>query len=45
MAELETNREKLGGWMERVRWATDSIRQQKRTKQLTRATIRIEKMV
>jgi hypothetical protein len=39
------SREKIGGWMERVRWATDSIRQQKRLKQLTRATIRIEKMV
>jgi hypothetical protein len=45
MSELETSREKIGGWMERVRWATDSIRQQKRLKQLTRATIRIEKMV
>lgn len=45
MSELETSHEKIGGYMERVRWATDSIRQQKRTKQLTRATIRIEKMV
>ncbi|MGL5936393.1 MAG: hypothetical protein ACRCZI_12330 [Cetobacterium sp.] len=45
MAELETNAAKIGGWMERVKWATKAIGEQKRTRQLTNATLRIEKLV
>lgn len=45
MAELETRKAKIDEHMERVRWATTSIKQQRRTKMLTKATIRIEKMV
>ena len=43
--EMETNREKMGGLMEQVKWATDALKAQKKSKMLTRATIRIEKMV
>ena len=45
MLEMEDKPEKRGGWIERVKWATDAIRQQKKLKQLKKATIRIEKLV
>lgn len=43
--ELEEKPEKRGGWLERIKWATDAIRQQKKSKQLQGATIRLEKLV
>lgn len=45
MLELETKDAKKGGWLERIKWASDSIRLQKKSKQLRGATIRVEKLI
>lgn len=45
MMEMETKPEKRGGWLERIKWATDAIRQQKKSRQVTQATIKIEKLI
>lgn len=44
MMEFEKDPRKRGGWLERIKWATDAIRSQKKSKQLRGATIRIEKL-
>ena len=42
--DTETNADVRGGLMERLKWATDSVRVQKKTRQMTKATLRIEKL-
>lgn len=45
MLAMETHPDKQGGWMEKIKWTLKAIAQQKKTKQLKGAVIKIEKIV
>lgn len=45
MLDMETREAKKGGWMERITWATKAIAAQKKTRQLTQATMKIDKLI
>lgn len=45
MLEMEENAAKRGGWLERIKWVTDAIRTQKKSRQLRGVTMKVEKVI